>query len=43
MKTSEPEMVNLHFCGKLSRIFSKQLRTGSVLLNLGMQSVYIIG
>ena len=33
----------LQFCGSLSRIFFKQLRAGPVLLDLGMQFVYVVG
>lgn len=42
-KYVESKMPNIRFCGKLSRIFFKQLRSGSLLLNLCMQFVYVVG
>ena len=33
----------IQFWGKLSRIFFEQLRSGAVLLYLGVQLVYVIG
>ena len=47
LKTVRAHLKQPHGCfcrtlTKLSRIFFEQLRTGSVLLNLGMQFVYIV-
>lgn len=42
-KNVESNRGNIPFCGKLSRVFSKQLRTGSTMPNLGMQFVYAVG
>ena len=42
-KTRRVKAQNIRFCGKLSRSFFKQLPAGSVLLNLGMQFVYVSG
>ena len=42
-KNVESKWGNILFCGKLSRVFFKQLRAGSIMLNLGMQFVYVVG
>lgn len=43
LKNSLPNVINIRFCGKLSQIFFEQLRSGTVLLYLGMQLVYVVG